>query len=585
MILTEQQRDAVGYNGNTLLEACPGSGKTRAIVAKVLRCLEDVRDTPRKVAAITYTNAAVNEIEARLRRYSSSQDMEYVEVSTIHSFCIGNILNSFYWRLDDYSLGFRLLSHEDAEYAQIVRNIINTHGLNARSDADFQSLIRDANGNPYVTRNSTLTDAAARAFWEALRAVGAIDFATSIYLTYRILRDRPSLARALSCRFKWILVDEFQDTTDLQVEILKLIHQSAESQFFLVGDPHQSIYGFAGARPNLMPEFAEHIEANADFSLTENWRSNPQIVADAERLIPRNPEMESAGDIAADITETQYVRTADVQTAIEVHFLPKLEELGIAIGDAAILSPAWFSLIPIGRWLRDFGVPVIGPGARPYRGANLFARLAEHICAYLQHRDSYLIRGIQRELNRVVMEGGRVNRFDAFSYPGRVMVYRMLDVAATLEHETVSAEVWLNRAADAIGTVLVAGEALLPEGAEALKASAATMCTQMRANQNFDFANFTVADLGLFAAHGRSVHLMTYHGAKGLEFEAVALTGLNERSLPNHRAITPEELAESRRLFYVGITRAKRFLLYVSDNSGYGNPPSRFLGHGGLGLT
>ena len=80
--------------------------------------------------------------------------------------------------------------------------------------------------------------------------------------------------------------------------------------------------------------------------------------------------MESAGPIAADTTDTQYIRAPNVTTAIEDYFLPKLEELGIEMGNAAILSPAWFSLIPIGRWLRDFGVPVIGPGARPYRGAS-----------------------------------------------------------------------------------------------------------------------------------------------------------------------------------------------------------------------
>ena len=198
MILTQQQRNAVTHDENTLLEACPGSGKTRAIVAKILRCLEDVRDTPRKIAVITYTNIAVNEIESRLRRYSSSQDIEYIEVSTIHSFCIGNILNSFYWRLEDYPQGFRLLAHEDAEYAQIVADIIRIHGLDPQTEADFQSLIRDAQGNPYVTRASGLTVAAVRAFWEELRKISAMDFATSIYLTYRILRDRPSLARALS---------------------------------------------------------------------------------------------------------------------------------------------------------------------------------------------------------------------------------------------------------------------------------------------------------------------------------------------------------------------------------------------------
>jgi DNA helicase II / ATP-dependent DNA helicase PcrA len=165
-------------------------------------------------------------------------------------------------------------------------------------------------------------------FWQALHAVGAIDFSTAIYLTYRLLSERPSLAHALSCRFKWILVDEFQDTSELQVEILKKIYASNQSRFFLVGDPHQSIFGFTGARPSLMPDFANHIQANAGFSLSQNWRSNPQIIAHAGRLRPRTPPMISAGAIARDTTVPEYADVQTTQNAIEDSFLPKITELG-----------------------------------------------------------------------------------------------------------------------------------------------------------------------------------------------------------------------------------------------------------------
>jgi DNA helicase-2/ATP-dependent DNA helicase PcrA len=107
----------------------------------------------------------------------------------------------------------------------------------------------------------------------------------------------------------------------------------------------------------------------------------------------------------------------------------------------------------------------------------------------------------------------------------------------------------------------------------------------MRTLRDFDFANFTVSDLGLFSATGQSVHLMTYHAAKGLEFDAVVLTGLNEGRIPDFRATTADEFDEARRLLYVGITRAKRYLLYVSDREDERNPASRYLGNSGLGLA
>ena len=93
MRLNDEQKTAVKYDKNACISACPGSGKTLTIIAKMLRCVEDVRDTPRKVACITYTHAAVDEIEKRLREYGNSEDYDYFEVGTIHSFCLNNIFN------------------------------------------------------------------------------------------------------------------------------------------------------------------------------------------------------------------------------------------------------------------------------------------------------------------------------------------------------------------------------------------------------------------------------------------------------------------------------------------------------------
>jgi len=585
MILTPEQRAAVTCDTNILVEACPGSGKTRSIIAKILRCLDDVRETPRKIAVITYTNAAVYEIESRLRIYGTTGDLDSCEISTIHSFCLNNILHGFYWRTRDYREGFKLLPPESEEYQAITRRICGEHGIDAWAREEFPQLNRSADGEPILHPASPITREAAHQFWRELVEAKAIDFATVIYLTNRLLEHFPSLAHALSCRFRWILVDEFQDTTELQIEILKKIHDATHSNFFLVGDPHQSIFGFAGARPRLVHEFSNYANARRDFHLSENWRSNPQIVAHAELLRPRAVPMRSAGAIAADQREPQYEHRARVFEALEDIFLPALQELGIAYGDAAILAPSWFALLPIGRRLRNYGVPIIGPGARPYRGKQLFARLAEYICAYIERREPALIRNISRELHRIVLEVSRVNRLQLFGYSGRVTIFRLLAIGEALRNQSDSAEQWLVNASNEFGQLLVADQVLSKTAENLLSESAAAMCAQMRLNRDVDLSNMTVSDLGLFAATGKSMHLLTMHAAKGLEFEAVALVSLHDGQIPNFRAKTEEDIDEARRLMYVAITRAKRLLLYVTDQERSRNVPSRFLGPDGLRLV
>ena len=229
MNLTDSQRDAVRYDGNTLVVACPGSGKTRTLVAKLLRCLEEVRDSARRVACITYTNAAVYEIESRLRTHGRTGDEDYCDISTIHAFCLNNILRYFYWRLSDYRDGFVVLPPDSETYREIVDSVRNDHGLDAKARDSFERLNREPDGAP-ITPYPLTTDIALD-FWERLRQEHFIDFPNIIYLSYRLMFEWPSITHAIACRFLWMLVDEFQDTSALQVEILKLIADRDRTKF------------------------------------------------------------------------------------------------------------------------------------------------------------------------------------------------------------------------------------------------------------------------------------------------------------------------------------------------------------------
>jgi DNA helicase II / ATP-dependent DNA helicase PcrA len=253
---------------------------------------------------------------------------------------------------------------------------IGYYNLDARDIDAFEGLNLDVNGNLIgVALTNDAVRKAAPHFWTRCEDLGYVDFSNIVYKSYRLLRDYPAIAQSLGARFAWFLVDEFQDTTELQIEILKLLHAQAKSRIFAVGDQAQSVYAFTGARPELLEPFSADIRARVDLSLSGNFRSNPQIISHAERLLPRVPPMIAVGANRMCQQEPVFVRVDSSLEAITDHFLPRLAGLGLQYGDASILARSWIPLLPLSRSLRDFGIPVVGPGARPYKRSRLFATL------------------------------------------------------------------------------------------------------------------------------------------------------------------------------------------------------------------
>jgi DNA helicase-2/ATP-dependent DNA helicase PcrA len=378
-------------------------------------------------------------------------------------------------------------------------------------------------------------------------------------------------------------VDEFQDTTGLQVEILRLVAATNVTRFFLVGDPCQSIFGFAGARPSLMHRFASEIGARPVRSLVENYRSSPPVIEHAERLFPRTPAMTASGPAAAYTDLPLHVHADNAVDAIVGTYLPWLDALGIPLGESAVLAPWWVKLLHLGRRLRENGIPVYGPGARPYKRAHLFGRLAEQVCAYVQDPQPESIPVVERELFRLLTDVTGVPSYKVYSYRGRSTVFELARLGARLRLEHQSGVSWLRSAAEGFADVLCEASFLPESCRRLLLESVGAMETDMRRN-GVDPQGVTTADLGMFASTARNLKLLTMHKAKGREFEAVAIIDLHEGRVPHYSARTPAEVDEAKRLLYVAITRAKRVLMYVTDQEDWRNTPSRFLGREGLGL-
>lgn len=583
--LTPEQREAVEHDGNLLLTACPGSGKTRVIIAKLLKLADQVLGTPQLIGCITYTNAAVDEIDARLRTYGNNAIADHCEISTIHAFCLQFVLRPYSWLIPEIPASFQVISRENSAFERIVTAVEDAFGRMPVGQVfeDYESLRIDVNGQPcgLGIESGIVTEASAALYWKRIRAHGYLDFSMILYYSWKILEQHPFVGRGIASRFAWLLIDEFQDTTDIQIAIFGALQQFVHTRFFLVGDRNQSIMRFAGACPQLSEQFGYQIDAHRDTVLTGNFRCGPAIVSTASRLIPTMPGMQSAGDAAQLAAQVNYVHVGRPIDAITDHFLPALQDAGIPLGKAAILAPWWTHLIPVAHALREFDVPVFGPGARPYKRRRLLAGLGEQLGACAEAGNYLGLPGVERALFRLIGDVTGSSRYDVFSYHGRRMALGLIYLARKLADEHAGGVVWLRAIAREAGNYLEREEWLPSSAKQPLMDSAEEMLSDMRASK-VDLANLLIADMGLFANPEHALKLITLHNSKGREFDGVALICINDGSIPHFSTSTQEAYDESRRLFYVGLTRAKRILVVASDQSHWRNKPSPFIAEAGF---
>lgn len=424
---------------------------------------------------------------------------------------------------------------------------------------------------------------AAPHYWSRCRELGLMDFSMIVFDAFLLLRDNPFIARSITSKYAWFLIDEFQDTTELQTEILKLLFATGSSHFFAVGDLAQSIFGFTGAEPRLVAPFAAHIGARTNISLSANYRSGPAIVAHAEALFPRTPPMVPAGDAALIDIAPVLVRDRGNFAAIMEVFIPSLADHGIRLGEAAILCREWAPLIPLARQLRDAGIPVVGPGARPYKRSRLFASLAEQLCGAVTDPTPNTIAQLERALRFAVRDATGASKISIPTFEGRRIIVRLLKEAKQFA-EPGGAASFLDDMSRRTGEILQEAGLLDRVQAGIFFASAQEMKADI-ARQGVDLANLSVEDLGLFASADKALRLSTIHAAKGREYKAVALIDITQGKFPHYYSRTEDQILADKRLLYVGVTRSRHFLLYTSVPNRHGNPPSPFLGRDGVGIA
>jgi DNA helicase II / ATP-dependent DNA helicase PcrA len=616
--LNPQQRKAVVHQGGPLLiVAGAGSGKTRVLAHRVAYLLAEREVRPSEILAITFTNKAAGEMKDRVAALVGPRARS-MWVSTFHSMCV-RIL-----RADGGALGLRSsFSIYDAEDSTRLMTLVareldlDIKRYPPKSLAAQVSNLKNELVTPVAwadkasnAHEKVLAEAYAR-YQARLQEAHALDFDDLIMSTVRLLQDHADVAEKYRTRFRHVLVDEYQDTNHAQYVLVRELAQ--QSELAVVGDADQSIYAFRGATIRNILEFERDYPDATTILLEQNYRSTQTILNAANAVIARNADRKpknlwsdagAGAPIEGYVAENEHdeaawvaqqigkYRPSDVAVFYRTNAQSRVfEEVFIRVGlpyrvvggvrfyerrevrDALAYLRVVANPDDVVSLRRILNTPRRGIGDRAqacvdalaqHEGITFAAALERadaapgmnprswnairDFLALLTDLRAVAIDGTPSEILEAVLDKtGYLRELEASKDPqdqGRIDNLREL-VSVAREFEESAAEVDLDAFLEQVS--LVADADAVPD------------------------------------ATGGVVTLMTLHTAKGLEFPVVFLTGLEEGVFPHVRTQDPAELAEERRLAYVGITRARE-RLYLSRTlarSAWGrpqwNPPSRFL--------
>ena len=525
----EQRRAAEAVRGTVCILAGAGSGKTTTITRRIAHQVAIGAFAPGQILAVTFTEKAAGVMKSRLAALGVSG----VAARTFHSAALAQLRH-----FAPGTVG-RILPTK----ALTLRQIAN--GLPApfkfRPAADLATEIEWAKNQrlgpgEYRARLGDHEppipeDLMARVYGEYERrkeARGEIDFEDLLELAVRLHEGSAEVRTVFRDRYRAFTVDEYQDVNLLQQTLLEL-WLGERDDLCVVGDDYQSIYGFTGASPRCLlgvPERYPHAEV---VRLEENYRSSPEVLELANRLVPLLGGAEKVLRATRRPGPEPVLRPfpgSEVEYEWIAAEVKRLADAGTPLDEMAVLARTNARLADLEEAFHDAGIP--------FQGSSLLEREAARRMLRLLERDNS--GGVTERVRLLAEEAG--------------MLHTLPDKLGERE---------LTRQTDLARLVRLAAE--IDDG----ELTGAAFAAELR--RRFDSGSRAV----------RGVNLLTYHRAKGLEFDAVFLPRLDEKELPTRMARTDQERAEERRLFYVGITRARRNLAIT-----WSRDPSPFLAELGI---
>ena len=611
MKLNRGQDEAIKHgNGPCMVLAPPGSGKTLIVTERTRYLIEESGVRPDQILVITFTRYAAREMKERFERLTAGKSYP-VTFGTFHSIFYGILKCA-------YGIGANNLMSEK-ESSVLLQEVLDQTDIESTPEVeDEEELVRELlrevgmvkNGlchlkdfhSKYLTQDEFAE--VFRSYEHQKKELKKFDFDDMLVQCYALFRKKPEILQGWQKRFKYILIDEFQDINRVQYEVIRML-AAPRYNLFVVGDDDQSIYGFRGAKPELMLYMKQEFPSLRTISLTVNYRSTEFITGAAARVILHNDtrfykrvqsfrgrgQNVHVQEVLDEQEEAQYV-TEEIQK--------KLDQ-GIKPGEIAVLFRAAVQARMISEILSEHRIPF---EMRDYV-TNFYRHfIVKDMMAYLQlaagKRDRSLFLTIcnrpLRYLARNSMENRQVNFEDLRKF--YCDKDWMLDI---IDQFDVDVRMMKNMAPYAAIQYIrkkIGYDDFLKEYAEKHQISWKKLMDVMaeleERSKNFKsydeweihIAKYT-QELEEQQAKARKikgerenkVQLMTIHSAKGLEFEDVFVIHANEGEIPHQKAEKKDEIEEERRLFYVALTRAKNNLCisYITQKNGNSIKPSRFV--------
>ena len=586
--------------------AGPGSGKTSVIVERTAYMTGEGKIPSSSVLVVTFSRAAAVEMKERFLKFTG-QSSTQVTFGTFHGVFYGILKQA-------YNLtSANILSEEEKN--GILRELALNFGGELASEGDFTEEIAKeismVKGNRISLEHyysSCCPDEVFRqiygAYGNMLRERRKLDFDDMLLSCYELFDKRKDILRAWQQKFRYILVDEFQDINQLQYDIVRLLAEP-ENNLFIVGDDDQSIYHFRGARPEIMLNFTKDYPGAEKVVLDVNYRCSKRILDSAMKVIGRNKtrfqkELSTPNQEGEPVRLCEYANPREEYLSVTAELRKRLEE-GENLENTAVLLRTNQEAEGLIAALMERQIPFTMKEKLP----NLFQHwICRNLLAYMRfaqgERSRKLFLEIMNRPNRYISRDAVVSGRE-ISFEQLRDFYKdkdwMCDRLTTMEtHLRILKGLPPYAAINFIRKGMGYEEYLqeyalyrkikpeeLGEILDRLSESAKGMNTLKEWEEYIeDYTRKLEEQAGKQKKEG--VQILTLHGAKGLEFDRVYILNVNEGSIPYRKAVLAPAVEEERRLFYVGMTRARKFLTlcYVKKQYEKEREPSRFLKEAGL---